>query len=57
MRLAKGQLTKGITKLDDPCKEMTEELPIASKVSVAATVIEALSSVFEKSIMVRKSRE
>ena len=57
MRLAKGQLTKGITKLDDPCKEMSEELPMASKVKVAATGIEALSSVSEKSIEVRKSRE
>ena len=46
LRLAKGQLTKGITKLDDACKEIVrvpEELPMASKVRVAAKVIEALS--------------
>ena len=47
----KGQLTKGLNKLDESCKE------IASKVRVAAVVIEALSIVSEKSSEVRKCRD
>ena len=62
LRLVKGQLTKGIAKLDDACNEMArvpEELPMLSKVRVAASVIQALSIsiVSEKSIEVRKVRE
>ena len=57
LRLVKGQLAKGIAKLDDACKEVArvpEELPMLFKVRVAASVIEALSIVSEKSIQVRK---
>ena len=57
LRLVKGQLAKGIAKLDDACKEMArvpDELPMLFKVRVAASVIEALSIVSEKSIQVRK---
>ena len=57
LRLAKGQLTKGLHKLDESCKEMAtmpEELPMAYKVRVAAVVNESLSIVSEKSDEVRK---
>ena len=56
----KGQLTKGVTKLDDACKgkaRVPEELPMVSKGRVAASVIEALSIVSENSIEVRKIKE
>ena len=56
----KGQLTKGLNKLDESCKEiasMPDSLATASKVRVAAVVIEALSIVSEKSSEVRKCRD
>ena len=43
LRLAKGQLTKGLHKLDESCKEMAtmpKELPMAYKVRVAAADME-----------------
>ena len=58
LRLVKGQLTKGIAKLEDACKKMArvpEELSMVSKARGAASV-EALSIVSEKSIEVRKVR-
>ena len=60
LRLAKGHLTKCISKLDEGYKDMArvpEERPKASKFWVTAKVIEALSIASEKSIEVRKSRE
>ena len=48
LKLAKGQLTKGMNKLDECCKEMSrmlKELPMTSKVRVAATVIRSFSIV------------
>ena len=57
--VAKGQLTKGLKKLDESCKEiasMPAELPTASKVRVAAGVLEALNIISEKSNEVKKCR-
>ena len=41
LTVAKGQLTKGLNKLDESCKEMalmSDSLPIAFKIRVAAVV-------------------
>ena len=60
LTVAKGQLTKGLKKLDESCKEMAkmpDELPRASKVRVADGVIKALSIFSEKSSEVRKCRD
>ena len=60
LTVTKGQLTKGIKKLEECCKEMSKlkaELPTASKVRVAASLLEALETVSEKNKEVRNHRD
>ena len=60
LRLVKSALTRAITKLEDSFKDMSkapEETPMVNKVRLAASVIEALGLITEKSNNVSEVRE
>ena len=60
LRLVKSALTRAITKLEDSFKDMCkapEETPMVNKVRLAASVIEALGLITEKSNNVSEVRE